>query len=61
MLEARPEGTRRRGRTRKEWIQYMGEVTEKTGKSIQQAKQLAGNRNEYRKWLENPTLRGTVG
>ena len=39
----------------------IGEVTEKKGKSIQQAKQLAGNRNEYRNWLANPTLRGTVG
>ena len=42
VFEARPEGTRRRGRPRKEWIQYIGEMT-----SIQQVKQLAGNRNGW--------------
>ena len=54
VMEARPIGTRSKGRPRTEWSEYMISVASNKGKTIEEAKKLATNRKEYRKWTLTP-------
>jgi hypothetical protein len=58
VLEARPQGARRRGRPRKEWENRIGELAMERGLDGRQLRTLARNREAYRSWLHRPTLRG---
>jgi hypothetical protein len=54
VLEARPEGRRRKGRPRVEWEEYVEGLVRKRGRKLPEVRRLAQDRNEYRKWLLKP-------
>jgi hypothetical protein len=54
VLEARPEGGRRKGRPRVEWEEYVEGLARKRGKRLPEVRRLAQDRDEYRKWLLKP-------
>jgi hypothetical protein len=61
ILEARIEGKRQRGRPRKLWMDDIKEATGRRGKTIQEARSMARTRTDFRRWTENPTLKGKRG
>jgi hypothetical protein len=58
ILEARIEGTRRRGRPRKVWMDNIKETAGRRGKTIQEARSMAMTRKDSRRWTEDPMLKG---
>jgi hypothetical protein len=58
ILEARIEGKRGRGRPRKVWMDDIKEVVGRRGKTIQEARSMAMTRKDFRRWTEDPTLKG---
>lgn len=58
ILKAKPEGASSRRRARETWEQSLGKRVEQRGKHLREAKKMAANRDNFRKWLEDPTLFG---
>ena len=58
ILEARIEGKRGRGRPRKVWMDDIKEAAGRRGKTIQEARSIAMTRKDFRRWTEDPTLKG---
>ena len=58
ILEARIEGKRGRGRPRKVWMDDIKEAAGRRGKTIQEARSMAMTRKDFRRWTEDPTLKG---
>jgi hypothetical protein len=58
ILEASIEGKRGRGRPRKVWMDDIKEATGRRGKRIQEARSMAMTRKDFRRWTEDPTLKG---
>jgi hypothetical protein len=58
ILKARIEGKRGRGRPRKVWMNDIKEAAVRRGKTIQEARSMAMTRKDYRRWTEDPTLKG---
>lgn len=56
ILEAKPEGTRSRGRPRETWEQSLEKRVEQRGKHLREIKRMAANRDSFRRWLEDPML-----
>ena len=54
VLEARPERGRGKGRPRVEWEEYVEGLARKRGRKLPEARRLAQDRGEYRKWLLKP-------
>ena len=52
--ETRVEGTKGRGRPRKEWEEHAWKLTWKKGKTLQQAIWLVKDRTAFRIWLMEP-------
>jgi hypothetical protein len=57
ILEARIEGKRERGRPGKVWMDDL-EAAGRRGKTIQEARCMKMTRKEFRRWTEDPTLKG---
>lgn len=55
MLEMRPDGKRARGRPRIQWEENIRRMAETRGKTIAEARILARDRTNYKKWTKNPT------
>ena len=53
-LEARPEGSRKRGRQRKTYIDTIAEYARKRWKSLKEMERLAKNREEWKKVTKVP-------
>jgi hypothetical protein len=58
ILEARREGKTGRGRPRKVWMDDMKEAGGRRGKTIEEARYMAMTRKDFRRWTEDPTLKG---
>jgi hypothetical protein len=58
ILEARIKGKRGRGRPRKVWMDDIKEAAGRKGKTIQEARFMAITRKNFRRWTEDPTLKG---
>jgi hypothetical protein len=58
LLEARIEGKRERGRPRKVWMDDIKERAGKRRKTMQKATSMAMTRKDFRRWTEDPTLKG---
>jgi hypothetical protein len=58
ILEARIEGKRGRGRPRKVWMDDIKEAAGRRGKTIQKARSMTMTRKDFRRWTEDPTLKG---
>jgi hypothetical protein len=58
ILEAKIEGRRGRGRPRKVWMDDINESAGRRGKTIQEARSMAMTRKDFRRWTEDPTLKG---
>ena len=54
VLEARPEGGRRKGRPRIEWEECVEGLASKRERRLPEMRRLAQDRDEYRKWLSKP-------
>jgi hypothetical protein len=58
ILEARIEGKRGRGRPRKVWMDDTKEGAETGEKTKQEARSMARTKKDFRRWTEDPTLKG---
>jgi hypothetical protein len=58
ILETMIEGKRGRGRPRKVWMDDIKEAAGRRGKTIQKARSMAMTRKDFRRWTEDPTLKG---
>jgi hypothetical protein len=58
ILEARIEGKRGRGRPRKVWMDDMKEAAGRRGKTLREARSMAMTSQDFRRWTEDPTLKG---
>jgi hypothetical protein len=56
--KAKIKGKRGRGRPRKVWMGDIKEAAGRRGKTIQEARSMAMTRKDFRRWTEDPTLRG---
>jgi hypothetical protein len=54
VLGARSEGGRGNGRPRVEWEGYVEGLARKRGRRLPEVRQLAQDRDEYRRWLLKP-------
>jgi hypothetical protein len=57
-LEARIEVKSGTGRPRKVWMDDIKAAAVRRGKTIQEARSMAMTRKDFRRWTENPTLKG---
>ena len=51
-MEARPDGRRTRGRSRKIYVDYVVERTRQNGTEVTELRKIAGSRRDCRKWIE---------
>jgi hypothetical protein len=58
ILEARTEGKRGRRRPKKMWMDDIKETAERRGKTTDEARSMAMTRKDFRRWTEDPTLKG---
>jgi hypothetical protein len=58
ILEARIEGKIGRRRQRKVWMDDIKEAAGRRAKTIQEARSMAMTRKCFRRWTEDPTLKG---
>ena len=58
VFDARSEGKRQRGRPRKTWIEGIGDIGTRKGKSVKEMERMTRDRKEWRRWAEaeNPTM-----
>jgi hypothetical protein len=58
ILEAKIEEKRERCRPRKVWMDDIKEAAGRRGKTIEKARSMAMTRKDFRRWTEDPTLKG---
>jgi hypothetical protein len=58
ILEARIEGNRGRRRPRKVWMDDIKQAAGRRGKTLQEARSVAMTRKDFRRWTDDPTLKG---
>jgi hypothetical protein len=56
--EARIEGKKGRGRSRKVWMDYIKEAVGRRGKTIHEARSMTMTRKDFRRWTDDPILKG---
>jgi hypothetical protein len=61
ILEAKLDGKRGRGRPRKVWMDDIKEAAGRRGKNTEETRSMAMTRKDFRRWTEDPTLKGKRG
>ena len=56
VMEAKTEGSRKRGRPRTTWLDNIEKAAAKRGKSLAEIKKLSRDRKKYREWLKEDPI-----
>ena len=56
VMEARPTGSRGKGRPRVEWTEHVNNISRRKGKSLEEAKKIARDRAKFKEWILTPEM-----